>query len=311
MLRVRLAAALAALALGGPSRADVVVVEAAAGGEAAGASLKPGDRLVSWRRPATQTAPEASGTFGAPWDVEELELSEGPRGPVTVGYRRAGRKATARLGRGEWRLRVRADAEGPDSELAHALAAAADAAAQARHAEALELWKEALAFAERRGDERMRARILALEPPSFRATRRLADGEAALREALAIRERLDPRGPATASVLLLLAAHVRQGRLERDAGEALARRALETAREGAPGSLVESRALRQLGSFAWDTATSTRSARATRRLSSSRAGSLPTGSTRCSASRTSPSRRARGAATPRRSGFSSRRSRSA
>ena len=252
MLRTRLAVALAALALSADARADVVVVSAQAGGDAAKAHLKPGDRLVSWRRAPTKAAPAASGTFAAPWDVEELELSEVPRGPATVAYRRAGRNASALLGRGEWRLGVRADAEGADSELAHALAAAAAAAAQARHAEALELWQEALAFARRRGDERMRARILALEPPSFRATRRLADGEAALREALAIRERLDARGPATASVLLLLAAHLRQGRLERDAAEALARRALDVAREGAPGSLVESRALRQLGSFAWD-----------------------------------------------------------
>lgn len=252
MPRARLAVALAALVLSADARADVVVVEAAPGGEAARASLRPGDRLESWSRPTTKAEPAASGRFAAPWDLEELELSQVPRGPVTVAYRRAGRKATARLGRGEWRLRVRADAEGPDSELVHALAAAADAAAQARHAEALNLWKEALALADRRGDERMQARVLALEPPSFRATRRLADGETALREALAIRERLEPRGPATASVLLLLAAHLRQGRLERDAAEALAKRALDVARESAPGSLVESRALRQLGSFAWD-----------------------------------------------------------
>ena len=252
MLRVRLAAALAALALGGPPARTWSSWKRPAGGEAAGASLKPGDRLVSWRRPADE-----DGAGG----VRDVRRAMGRRGARALGepaWARHGR-LQARRAQGHRAARAWGVApacargrRGTDSELAHALAAAADAAAQARHAEALELWKEALAFAERRGDERMRARILALEPPSFRATRRLADGEAALREALAIRERLDPRGPATASVLLLLAAHVRQGRLERDAGEALARRALEIAREGAPRSLVESRALRQLGSFAWD-----------------------------------------------------------
>ena len=252
MLRARLVVVLAALALGADARADVVVVSAQAGGEAAKAKLRAGDRLVSWRRAATKAAPPASGRFDAPWDVEEIELSQVPSGPVAVVYRRAGRQAEARLGRGEWRLEVRPDAEGPDSELAHALQRAAAAAAEGRHGDALELWKEALAGADRRKDERMRARILAREVPSFRAQRQLPNGEAALREALAIRERLDPRGPATASVLLLLAAHLRQGRLERDAAEALARRALALARERAPASLVESRALRQLGSFAWD-----------------------------------------------------------
>src|SRR5450755_760831 len=98
MRRSRFLAALAVLALAPALRADVVVLEARPGGEAAKARVKPGDRLVSWRRAATKGAPAASGAFRAPWDVDELELSQVPRGSIVVVYRRSGRRGEARLG---------------------------------------------------------------------------------------------------------------------------------------------------------------------------------------------------------------------
>src|SRR5450755_4802257 len=100
MRRSRFLAALAVLALAPALRADVVVLEARPGGEAAKARVKPGDRLVSWRRAATKGAPAASGAFRAPWDVDELELAQVPLGPVAVVYTRAGKRTVARLGGG-------------------------------------------------------------------------------------------------------------------------------------------------------------------------------------------------------------------
>ena len=84
-------ALLACVGLANSAAADVVVVEVRKGGEAAKAKLKPGDRLVGWRRAVTKTSPAASGAFRAPWEVDEAEFSETPRGAVTVVWGPEGR----------------------------------------------------------------------------------------------------------------------------------------------------------------------------------------------------------------------------
>ena len=179
-----LLAAAAVLALGSAGRADVVVVEARPGGEAAKAKLKPGDRLVSWRRAATKTAPAASGAFRAPWEVDELELAQAPRGPIVAVYARSGKRAEARLGGGEWRLKTRPEAES-EMALAQTLDRAADLAAKARYAEAKVEWEAAREASVRLEDDHLRALVLRAEARTLLSLGDRKGAGEALREALA------------------------------------------------------------------------------------------------------------------------------
>ncbi len=249
MARLRLLAAAAALALGSAGRADVVVVEAKAGGEAAKAHLRSGDRLASWRRAATKTAPAASGLFRAPWDVDELELSQVPRGPVTVLVVRGASKREARLGGGELRVRTRPEAE---SEMAlwRTFGRASDLAAKGRYADAKVEWETVKDASVRLGDDRLRALVLRAEARTLISLQDSPGTEAALREALAIRSRTDPGGPAEALSMAGLALFLGNLKGQEKDGEALVQKALATIETCAAGSLAHARILMNAGGLA-------------------------------------------------------------
>ena len=247
--RSPLLVALAVLTLGSAGRADVVVVEARKGGEAAKAKLKPGDRLVSWRRAGTKTAPAASGAFRAPWEVDETEFAEVPRGPVTVVWARGAGKGESRFGGGEWRLKTRADAES-ETALAQTLERATDAAAAGRFADAKTEWEAARDVAVRGKDDRLLAHVLRREVRTLAAMSDRKGTEEALRQALAIRERTDAGGPAEALSRANLGLFLGNLKGQEKEGDEVVRQALAMIEKSAPGSLAEGRILMQAGSLA-------------------------------------------------------------
>ena len=249
MTRPRLLAALLVLALGSAGRADVVVVEAWPGGETAKSKLKAGDRLVSWRRAATRASPAASGAFHAPWEVDDLELAQVPRGPIAVVYTRAGKSMVVRLGGGEWRLRTRPEAES-DMALWQTLDRAADLAAKARYADAKVEWEKAREASLRIKDDRLRALVLRSEARTLIFLQDGKGAEEALRETLAIRARTDPGGPPQALALAALALFLGNFKGQEKEGEELVRNALAIVEKRAAGSLVHAGVLRAAGSLA-------------------------------------------------------------
>jgi CHAT domain-containing protein/Tfp pilus assembly protein PilF len=94
---------LALLTLARPSAAasGVVVVVVLPGYEAARADLRPGDVLLEWEQGRDH------GTFVSTFDVERVEIEQGPRGPVTVRGVRDGRPLEATLTWDEWSLSTR------------------------------------------------------------------------------------------------------------------------------------------------------------------------------------------------------------
>ena len=247
--RSRLLVVLAAFALRLGVGADVVVVEARSGGEAAKARLKSGDRLVSWRRIATKASPAASGAFLAPWDVDDFELAQVPLGPVTVLYTRAGKRAVARLGGGEWRLKTRPDSEA-EMVLWRTLERAAELSARARYADAKIEWEAARETSLRLKDDRLRALVLRSEARTLIFLQDGEGAEEALREALAIRARTDPGGPPQALALAALALYLGNFKGQEKEGEDLIRNALAIVEKKAAGSLVHAGVLRAAGSLA-------------------------------------------------------------
>src|SRR5262245_15085879 len=92
-----------------PVDAGVVVEEVAPGFAAAEAGLVPGDVLWSWQR-AAAAAPNddpATGTIAAPFDLDDVEWEQAPRGVVTLVGRRGERPLVAVLPAGPWGLSAR------------------------------------------------------------------------------------------------------------------------------------------------------------------------------------------------------------
>src|SRR6185295_1857605 len=75
-----------------PARADVVVEGLEPGSVTERAGLKPGDVLLRWERAASPPAnPEpAGGTLASPFDVDDVEREQAPRGDVTLYGTRGG-----------------------------------------------------------------------------------------------------------------------------------------------------------------------------------------------------------------------------
>jgi CHAT domain-containing protein/Flp pilus assembly protein TadD len=240
---------LAVLVAASQAGADVVVLEARRGGEAAKAGLRPGDKLVSWRRAATRSAPSAAGAFRAPWDVDEVELGEVPRGPVRVVYVRRLKRAEARLGGGEWRLKTRPEAEG-EMALWQTMDRASDLTAKGRYADARVDWDAAKEVARRRGDDRLVALVLRLELRALGPLQDMKALDAALRDALAIRARLDPGGPLEALSTSGLALFLGNFRGQEKEGQELVGKALAMIEKSAPGSLAHARILMNAGGLA-------------------------------------------------------------
>jgi CHAT domain-containing protein len=103
---------LAATAAG---RTGIIVESVDEPSATARAGILPGDRLVSWERPAAPPgSPElADGAFRTPFDLDEVVLEQAPRGPVRIELVRDGETLHVEVPVGEWRLAVRPVLEEP------------------------------------------------------------------------------------------------------------------------------------------------------------------------------------------------------
>ena len=107
------------LAATGPTSPELsgVVIESAEEGFAAHrAGLRPGDVLLGWQRTASPPAnPEpASGDLTSPFDLDEVEMEQAPRGDLTLAGTRDGEDLRVQLPPGEWRLRTRPQLAAPE-----------------------------------------------------------------------------------------------------------------------------------------------------------------------------------------------------
>jgi CHAT domain-containing protein/tetratricopeptide (TPR) repeat protein len=268
---------LAACFLCSPVRGDdegVVLVRVAPGLAAESAGLRAGDRVLRWRQG------EARGALASPFELAELEVERGPRGPVHVSALRGGESVEASLFPDDWGLESRpalpaetagawerARAVSREGEqglaelrrLADGLQGDPDRAAWA--------WLEvARAEARRRRYDAAEAAVrkgLQAAPDAANASRdallwaalgqmleqgaRTEPALAAYREARAIRERMDPDGVATA------AATAQPALLARALGRSLTevRQELQAAaarlESAAPRSLARANVLRAYG----------------------------------------------------------------
>jgi tetratricopeptide (TPR) repeat protein len=257
------------------SEAGVVVVRVAPGQVAERAGLRAGDVLVRWERG------DASGVLASPFDVAELELEQGPRGPVRLVGRRAGEDLSASLFPDEWGLETRPPLDAEDAA-AHAAATQArearDLAAAAAHLTALRarLREDTAAdavpwvlseiarveVARRRGDEAVRALeeaaaaarasgrgatealcLTALAAALLDFDRR-AEADIAVTRTLEVRRRLGPDSLAAAA--LAEPAKV-AGRIPRDERLKRLEHAIALQERLAPDSLALARSLATLG----------------------------------------------------------------
>ena len=87
-----------------------VVVESVDKGYAADrAGIRPGDVLLSWTRAANPPANPtgASGDFRSPFDVEEIEIDQVPRGRLTLLVLRPNQRLSLRISAARWHLQTR------------------------------------------------------------------------------------------------------------------------------------------------------------------------------------------------------------
>src|SRR5262245_56189996 len=90
---------MAAACLCTPARGEdegVVLVRVAPGLAAERAGMRPGDRLLRWRQ-----GPDA-GRLDSPFELSELEVERGPRGPVEIALRRGGDSVDVSLFPDDW-----------------------------------------------------------------------------------------------------------------------------------------------------------------------------------------------------------------
>jgi CHAT domain-containing protein/Tfp pilus assembly protein PilF len=257
------------------SEAGVVVVRVAPGQVAERAGLRAGDVLVRWERG------DASGVLASPFDVAELELEQGPRGPVRLVGRRAGEDLSASLFPDEWGLEAR-PALTPDDVAIHAVAmrakesgdleaAAAGLAAlrarvrdadavdavpwvlaeiarvevvRRRSDEAARALEEASAAARASGRSATEALCLAALAAALLDFDRRAEADAAVTRALEVRRRLGPDSLAAAA--LAEPAKV-AGRIPRDEQQKRLEHAIALQERLAPDSLALARSLATLG----------------------------------------------------------------
>lgn len=97
-----------------PGASGVVVEQVQPGFAAARAGLRPGDVLTRWERAASPPVnPEpVEGAFTSPFDLDDVEREQAPRGEVVLGGTRHGQALTLRLPHDEWRLVARPALEG-------------------------------------------------------------------------------------------------------------------------------------------------------------------------------------------------------
>lgn len=269
-----LAIALLAQVRAGADDVGVVVARVAPGQVAERAGLRVGDVLVRWERG------EASGTLASPFDLAELELEQGPRGPVRLAGRRGAEALLATLFPDEWGLETRpplpaAEAsvhaavlqarESRDLEAAAAgLAqlrlrvpdgAAVDAGpwvlseiarvevARRRGDDAARALEEAASAARSSGRTATEALCLTALATAFIDLERRAEADAAVARALEVRRRLGSDGLASAALAELTKL---AGQLPRDERRRRLEDAIALQERLAPDSLALTRSLETL-----------------------------------------------------------------
>ncbi len=274
---LRMSLGLAAPPGAGPG---IVVEKATPGFEAEKAGLQPGDVLVSWSRGANPPAnPRAArGVFRSPFDVPEVFIDQAPRAKtLTLAFVRGGKRLSASIAPYPWRLETRPRFAGARLDLwedgrrrieqgdlpggldawrrlASALSSSGgrvEAAwvwsrvgrmqAEGKQIDAaLSSFEEAAAEARAAGRADVEAHLLGERGDFLWNAPRPADAQKAMRDALAIRQRLDPDSLAAAQALFDLA---RVTEYLDPEYEPAARRALEIRERLAPGSGVEAASL--------------------------------------------------------------------
>ncbi|MEM7587003.1 MAG: tetratricopeptide repeat protein, partial [Acidobacteriota bacterium] len=130
----------ASASAGNPTPAGVVVEIAQEEYAAHRAGLRPGDVLLRWERAAVPPAnPEAAaGILRSPFDLDEVEIEQAPRGPLTLWGTRDGATLKVNLTPQKWKLWTR-PAFTPDELAAYERAEAL--VAQEAHREGFSVWR--------------------------------------------------------------------------------------------------------------------------------------------------------------------------
>jgi tetratricopeptide (TPR) repeat protein len=265
-----------------PKESGVVVEELTSGGGAQRAGLLSGDRLLRWERGAAQ------GKLQSPFDLDEVEIEQAPRGEVKLATLRDGRFLDIRLGSEPWGLHSRPEIppellplyEGGrklvetgavDAGAGLWRQAAQKASAQGSHATACWLklriaqrladahrwdaangaFPAAVEEAEAARDQRAAAQAWESAAREFRNQKDLLRAEEAHHTSLRLRRDLAPESFAVARSLGFL------GRVFHDRGDLAAaeecyRGALELCERLAPESLPVAESLTDLGAVAKD-----------------------------------------------------------
>ena len=135
--------------------AGVVVEEVGRGSALARAGIRPGDVLLSWKRPPSPPAsPEGDrGEIGSVFDWLWLVIEQAPRGKVEITGEREGKRQDFDLALGAWRAKVRPRL--PEGMLAEYLKGR-ELIAAGQLEEATSLWQKVADAAEESGGWRLR-----------------------------------------------------------------------------------------------------------------------------------------------------------
>jgi len=238
----------------------LVVEEVKPGNVAAKAGIQAGDLLLRWHRA------KAGGELVSPFDLDQVQVEEAPRGTVALDATRAGKPVSFEIGESDWGLKVRPRlADQADQELTEARQAAGVEGAERMQALARgeerpsvrawllvtaaelagvetseELWAEAAASA--RQDPATRAWVHERHGKALRVANRLDEAAAVL--SLALEDRSD--GSLAAAVSLSSLGLAARSRGDLEAAEGYHQRALEIKGHLAPGSLQEAASLNNL-----------------------------------------------------------------
>jgi CHAT domain-containing protein/tetratricopeptide (TPR) repeat protein len=110
---ILIAAAIAVPVDGAPGPAPgIVVLEVGRGSAPERAGLREGDLLLGWRRPGSPRP--AKGAFETPFDLDELELAEAPRGEIVLTVQRDAGKAEIVVPAADWSVSARPRFTGRD-----------------------------------------------------------------------------------------------------------------------------------------------------------------------------------------------------
>ena len=235
------------LACSGTEAPGVVVESLSPQGAAGRAGLRPGDVLLSWRRPAAPPANPraAAGDFRSCTDFAGVESEQAPRGRVELRVRRGARVASVELPAGDWQVEVLPRTSA--GEGCRAWARARRLTRESRWSEAREAWAEALR--EGRGPLAA-ARILREQGVCLTAMEDFTAAEGALHESLRrLRQTVPDSLDEAAAWHALGRLEQRRGDFRRSAEDL--RRALALRSRLAPESLERVSTLNNLGIDAW------------------------------------------------------------